>query len=81
MQIKINSFSNQKLNHKDNEYKNEKVNNSLKLSNNLCFSTNVDEVRGIENKESISRKNLNIFDYSSFINNTLFMNKKNINLF
>lgn len=81
MQIKIYSFSDQKLNHKDNEYKNEKVNNSLKLSNNQSFSTGVDEVRDIEIKESISQKNLNIFDYSSFINNTHIMNKKNINLF
>ena len=82
MQIKINSFSDQKLNHKDNECKNEKVNNSLKLSNNQSFSTGVDEVRDTEIKESISQKNLNIFDNSnSFINNTHIMNKKNINLF
>ena len=81
MQIKINSFSDQKLNHKDNECKNEKVNNSLKLSNNQSFSTGVDEVRDIEIKESISQKNLNILDNSSFINNTTIINKKNINLF
>ena len=57
------------------------MNNSLKLSNNQSFSTGVDEIKDIEIKESISQKNLNIFDNSSFINNTHnIMNKKDINL-
>ncbi len=81
MYIKKNYLSDQEIIIKNKDSKYEKLNNSLKLSNTQSFSTGADDIKEVEIKESLSQKNLKIFNNSSFVNKSHIVNKQFLNLF
>ena len=81
MYIKKNYLSDQEIIIKNKDSKYEKLNNSLKLSNTQSFSTGADDIKEAEIKESLSQKNLKIFNNSSFVNKSHIVNKQFLNLF